>query len=153
MNHQTENFIIQSWSEHDVRTVYDMVVLLAHFEKEPDAVITTPEDYLEAFKNGLISGHLAKSEDGNIAGMTLFYETFSTWKGKMLYLEDFFVLQEFRNKGVGDLLFEAYVKEAKIRKCTSLKWQVLDWNDQAVRFYEKRGAEILKDWWTCRVIL
>jgi GNAT superfamily N-acetyltransferase len=148
-----EKFYVDAWTENEVQNVYDMVVLLAHFEKEPDAVITSPEDYKEAFKKGLISGHLAKTVDGKIIGMTLFYETFSTWKGKMLYLEDFFVLQEYRKNGVGDLLFDAYVKEAKIRKCTSLKWQVLDWNDQAVRFYEKRGAEILKDWWTCRVIL
>lgn len=140
---------IRSWGQDDLEIVRDFVVSLAIFEKEPEAVTATLSDYEQAFQADLISGHLAFLKDECI-GMTLFYETFSTWKGKILYLEDFIVKDEYRGLGIGQKLFDAYQQEASRRKCKVLKWQVLDWNEPAVRFYRKNGAEVDSQWWTCR---
>lgn len=150
---KNQHIFTKKWTESDIPTIYNLVCALAIFEKEPHAVTATVEDFRQAFTEGLIAGHIARDKNGHVTGMTLFYETFSTWKGKMLYLEDFFVLEEFRRQGIGDMLFEAYIQEAKMRHCTSLKWQVLDWNTPAIRFYEKYGASVQKEWLTCRIRL
>ncbi len=78
--------------------------------------------------------------------------TFSTWKGKMLYLEDFVVKEAFRKKGVGQVLWNKYIDIAKEKDCALVKWQVLDWNEPAVKFYEKNGATIEKEWWNGKII-
>ena len=152
-NKNSSQIAICIWSKIDIPVIYDLVVQLAIYEKGPEAVITTMEDYYVAYDNGIISGHIARLETGEVIGMTLFYEGFSTWKGKMLYLEDFFVLEKYRKLGIGKLLFEAYIDEAKSRNVSLLKWQVLDWNELAIRFYEKYDVQILTDWWTCRKLL
>lgn len=152
MNNQEQNISIREWTVKDIELVRNFVISLAIFEKEPDAVTATLEDYKNAFQSGLISGHLAFS-DHDCVGMTLFYETFSTWKGKMLYLEDFIVTEEYRSRGIGQRLFDAYQKEALSRACNCLKWQVLDWNENAIRFYKKNGADIEDQWWNCRKFL
>lgn len=149
MSENFQGLIIRKWEENDIDIVRNLVVELAIFEKEPAAVTATPQDYVAAFKSGLIAGHVAEN-NGKIVGMTLYYETFSTWKGKMLYLEDFIVKEEYRSLGIGQKLFDAYEADAKIRNCTTLKWQVLDWNKTAISFYEKNGADIQTEWWTCR---
>ena len=109
------------------------------------------QDYERAFDDGLISMLVAENENA-IVGMTLFYDTFSTWKGKMLYLEDFVVKAKFRSLGIGSLLFDATLTEAKKRGCALMKWQVLDWNTEATKFYIRKKAEIEKEWWNGRII-
>lgn len=135
----------------DLQAIRELVMELAIFEKSPESVTATDKDYEMAFDTGLIS-MLVAEKDNNIVGMTLYYDTFSTWRGKMLYLEDFVVKEAFRAQGIGDLLFDATVAEAKNRKCTMMKWQVLDWNSGAVKFYERKKAEIEKEWWNGKII-
>lgn len=147
------DFEILEWSKNDIPYVFEMVIQLAVYEKEPEAVIASRENYYQAYDEGIISGHLAKEKGGKIVGMTVFYEGFSTWKGKMLYLEDFFILSDFRSSGIGQRLFDAYVAEARKRNCTMLKWQVLDWNEPAIRFYKKNEVEFLSEWLTCRKLV
>jgi len=84
--------------------------------------------------------------------MTLYYMTFSTWKGKMLYLEDFVIKKGFRRLGIGQLLFDAFLETAREKGCKLTKWQVLDWNETALKFYEKNNAIIEKDWWNGKII-
>ena len=79
--------------------------------------------------------------------------TYSTWKGKMLYLEDFVVAQSHRRRGIGQLLFDAYKAEAIEKKAKLIKWQVLDWNEPAIAFYEKNGATIEKGWYNVKTFL
>jgi len=79
--------------------------------------------------------------------------SYSTWKGKMLYLEDFVVKETFRQKGVGQLLFDAYLAVAKEKKAVMVKWQVLDWNEPALNFYERNNAIIEKNWWSGKIFL
>ena len=85
--------------------------------------------------------------DGKIVGIIIYYMTYSTWKGKMLYLEDFVVNQQYRKLGIGQHLFDAFLKEAKDKGARLVKWQVLDWNEPALAFYKKNKAIIEKNWW------
>lgn len=143
--------IIRKAVKDDMSGIYELVKELAVYEEEPDAVKSTVQDYYKAFDDDLISAHVAE-EDGKIIGMALYYMTFSTWKGHMLYLEDFYVTGKFRSSGVGQKLFDAYIMEAKSRGCKMVKWEVLDWNTKAVKFYERNGATIEKQWWDGKII-
>jgi GNAT superfamily N-acetyltransferase len=91
--------------------------------------------------------------NGIVEGFALFYIRFSTWKGKRLYLEDFYVTEEIRGKGMGKLLFEAVLSEAKIRNVSGVQWQVLQWNEQAISFYKNYGATFDPEWINCSIDL
>lgn len=144
-------FQLRNAQRSDFPAILDLVKQLALYEKEPESVTSSITDYYQAFDNNLIGAHVAISKD-QIVGCTIFYETFSTWRGKMLYLEDFFVLSDFRRMGIGEQLFDAFIKEAKERDCKMVKWQVLDWNTPALDFYNKIGATIEKNWWNGKII-
>ena len=150
MENQNLRIVIRKATPADIDFMYEMVKELATFEREPDAVLTTLDEYYNAFENGLIDGHIAEV-DSLKAGMTLFYKTFSTWKGLTLYLEDFYVIPQYRQHGIGQLLFDAFLKSAKSMGCRQTKWQVLDWNEPAIRFYHKNGAVIEKEWWNGKI--
>lgn len=137
----------------DLTSVRDLVIELAVYEKEPDAVEATLEDYIRAFEDDLLKILIATDKNGECIGMCLGYITFSTWKGKMLYLEDFVVKENYRGAGVGLLLFEAYKCWATELECNLMKWQVLDWNEPAINFYKKQGALIETNWWSVRLFL
>ena len=77
----------------------------------------------------------------------------STWKGQALYLEDLIVTEEYRGKGIGKKLFEATIAEARKLKVTGMMWQVLDWNEPAIEFYKKYGAELDGEWINCSLNL
>jgi len=135
----------------DLNGIYQLVKELAVYEEESDAVKAKLEDYQKAFNENLISAHVADL-NGEIIGMALYYMTFSTWKGHMLYLEDFYVTDKHRSSGVGQRLFDAYLIEAKSRGCKMVKWEVIDWNTKAIKFYERNGATIEKQWWDGKII-
>lgn len=145
------HFVLRLAQVQDLPQVLDLVQGLADFEQESDAVTATINDYNLAFANDKIWVNLALVEN-NIIGFTLCYDTFSTWKGKMFYLEDFYVADNFRSKGIGQGLFDAFIKEAKNRECKLVKWQVLDWNTRAVHFYERNLATIEREWWNGKII-
>ena len=145
------NIVLRSANRSDMEAVLGLVRELAVFEKEPEAVKSTIDDYNSAFDSGLI-GSIAAFDKEVMVGMTLFYDTFSTWRGKMLYLEDFYVKPNYRGSGIGSKLFDAVIQEAKNRNCTMIKWQVLDWNSSAIDFYEAKGATIEKEWYNGKII-
>lgn len=144
--------IIRNGTNDDIDAIYNLVVELAVYEKEPDAVTATREQYRAHYEEGAFDFVVAET-GGQVVGMALFYPTYSTWKGKMMYLEDFVVSQAHRRKGIGELLFYAFLEEAKKRDCVLTKWEVLDWNTPAVNFYEKIGATIEKNWWDGKLYL
>ncbi|MEZ4910619.1 MAG: GNAT family N-acetyltransferase [Saprospiraceae bacterium] len=131
--------------------IYDFVKELAQYERAPDAVTTTLTEYELAFADGLIDGHLAKLGSSFVGG-TLFYMTFSTWKGKCMYLEDFYIKPDFRQYGIGQMLFDAYVRRSRECGAKMLKWQVLDWNMPALKFYAKNNAIIETEWWNGKIL-
>jgi len=133
----------------DLEAVRNLVVELAVFERAPDAVTATLEDYRQLFKQGLFQCIVAEKND-KIIGIALYYDTFSTWKGRMMYLEDLVVTQQYRGQGVGGQLFDAFIKKSREKGAVLAKWQVLDWNKNAIKFYEKRDAEIEKGWWNVK---
>ncbi len=136
----------------DIEGIYDLVKELAVYEKEPEAVTATLDDYYRDFADGYFDSHVAEYEN-QIIGMTVFYMTYSTWKGKMLYLEDFVIKSDFRQKGIGQLLFDAFIEEAKRQEARLVKWQVLHWNEPAIKFYEKNKALIEKEWYNGKLFL
>jgi GNAT superfamily N-acetyltransferase len=84
--------------------------------------------------------------DGKIEGFALYYIRFSTWKGSRLYLEDFYVTEQIRGNGIGKLLFETAIQEAKDLGFNGMNWQVLDWNQPAINFYNKYQSTIEAGW-------
>ena len=136
----------------DIPAIHTLVRELARYERAEDEFIATLEEYRTDFRNGLFHAMVAEV-DGKIIGMTLYYWTYSTWKGKMLYLEDFVILESHRRTGIGTLLFDAFLEEARNHGCKLVKWQVLDWNKPALDFYARYKATIEKEWWNGKLFL
>ena len=84
-------------------------------------------------------------------GFALYYIRFSTWKGQRLYLEDFIITEEMRGKGLGKMLFDQVLNEAKEKKLNGVQWQVLEWNETAINFYKKYDAVFDSEWLNCVV--
>ncbi|WP_235296788.1 GNAT family N-acetyltransferase [Portibacter marinus] len=137
--------------KEDMSAVHHLVQVLADYEKEGDAVNVDPKYYERCFEEKVFQVIVAEDQE-RIVGMVLYYMNFSTWKGKMMYLEDFVVLPEYRNQGVGSKLWEMWLKDSKAQGAKMVKWQVLDWNAEAIKFYERQGATIEKQWWNGKII-
>ena len=90
---------------------------------------------------------LVAQHQSEIIGMSFYFIRYSTWKGRFLFLEDFVVKEAYRNKGVGAMLFEETIRQAQILNVKGMIWQVLDWNQDAIRFYKKYKADISKEWY------
>lgn len=145
----TPAIVIRSAALRDVPAMYDLMFELAVYEKSPESVATTVAEYQTDFENGLFEGFVAEA-DGKVVGMTLFYMAYSSWKGKMLYLDDFVVTEAYRRFGIGQMLYDAFIEEARNRGCRMAKWQVLDWNEPAIQFYQKNEADIESGWYNVR---
>ncbi len=132
-------------------SVLSLIQELAVFEKEPNAVIVTLTELQQDFKNNLFECLVAENDAHEILGMALFYNRYSTWKGKTIHLEDLIVQQQYRGTGVGKALLDQVIDKAKKEKLRRVEWAVLDWNTNAIGFYEKVGAQILKDWYVVQL--
>jgi GNAT superfamily N-acetyltransferase len=143
----------------DCPRMLELVRELATFERSPDAVTVTLQHFIETGfgKNPVWSALVAleiNENEENIIGISLYYMRYSTWKGVMLYLEDLIVTESCRGKGIGKLLFDKTVEEARALKVVGMMWQVLDWNEPAITFYKKYGAEISGgEWLNCNLSL
>ncbi len=144
--------IIRKATLEDLPAIHGLVRELAIYEKAEEEFTATLSDYESDFKENIFEALVAEKED-RIVGMALYYMTYSTWKGKMLYLEDFVVNEALRRIGIGQQLFDAVLNEAKTKGCRLLKWQVLDWNEPAIGFYEKNKATIEKGWYNGKIFL
>ncbi len=148
-----DTFTIRQGTAADLPAVHDLVRELAIYEKAEEAFVATLKDYQRDFAAGIFETIVIEHDEAGVVGMALYYMTYSTWKGRMLYLEDFVVKNAYRRKGLGQLLFDAFLKEARRKECRLVKWQVLDWNEPAIRFYEKNRALIEKEWWNGKIFL
>lgn len=144
-------FTIAKATEKDIPGIFDCVKELALFEMAPEAVITNPVVYLEDWLKGWFEVLVAKSDD-RIVGIALYHPAYSSWKGRMMYLDDLIVTGSYRGLGIGKALLDAFITEAKKSNAVICKWQVLDWNKEAVGFYEKIGAELDKGWWNVKLM-
>lgn len=135
----------------DIPAIYNLVLLLAEYEKEKDSVTATIQDYQRDFEQGHFQA-LVALVDGKHIGMAFYYRSYSTWKGRMIYLDDLIVVEAWRRNGIGQMLFDAFLTEAKKWNTALVKWQVLDWNEPALKFYQKNKAMIETNWWNVKII-
>ena len=126
----------------DAATIYDFIVKLAIYEREPDAVTYAPTRLVEQMRQKPPPFSCLIAESGGEAlGFALYFFTYSTWEGQAtLYLEDFFVDDSSRGHGVGYALFRRLASIALERQCRRMDWAVLRWNQLAIDFYERLGA-------------
>src|SRR5690554_223788 len=130
----------------DEHQIMGLVHELALFEKTPDEVINTPEQLaIDLFEDNICQCFVYEIE-GTIRGIALYYISYSTWRGRCLYLEDLYIQPEFRRGGIGRLLFQKLIDEAKFLKVKRMDWQVLEWNQPAIKFYEKLEATLDPEW-------
>lgn len=145
--------IIREARRADCPQMFALVKELAAFERAADEVSLSLEAFTESGfgKEPVWWAFVAEDDRDQIVGMALYYIRFSTWKGKRMYLEDIIVTQASRGQGIGKRLFERCIQEAQTRGYSGMTWQVLDWNERAIRFYEKYGARISGEWLTCQL--
>jgi GNAT superfamily N-acetyltransferase len=139
-------FGIREAQKGDELAIMQLIKALALYEKAPEQVSNTAEELGKHLFDERICDALVVEMDERIVGFALFYTNYSTWKGKCLYLEDFFVLPEFRGDGIGSQLFDAVVQIAHERGVRRMDWQVLEWNEPALNFYRKKNAVLDPEW-------
>lgn len=144
---------IRSATPADVPVVLELIRALAEYEREPDAVVATEADLLrDGFGSAPLFRVLMAEWDGEPVGFALYVFTYSTWRGRpCLYLEDLFVKPEFRKRRIGISLMKRLAQIAMDERCERFVWEVLDWNEPSIRFYESLGAEILREWLNVRM--
>ena len=142
------SFILRQGEKKDAQAILNLIKELAVFEKLPNEVEITVDNLI---KDGFSSNpkfktFVAQEVGGTLIGMALFYERYSTWKGTVIHLEDLIVTEAKRNIGAGKALYSAVLKYASDNNCKRVVWDVLDWNTNAINFYEGTGAKVLEDW-------
>jgi GNAT superfamily N-acetyltransferase len=144
---------IRPAKSEDVETIFQLIQALAEYEKLSHQVTGTVAQLHEHLFgiHPCVEAILADHQ-GQPIGFALFFTNYSTFLTKPgIYLEDLFVMPEYRSKGIGKAILSALARLALERDCGRLEWSVLDWNEPAIAFYERIGATILPDWRTCRV--
>jgi GNAT superfamily N-acetyltransferase len=126
----------------DCNRLLELIQELADYEKAPNEVTVSLEHFTE-------SGF--GETEGMIQGFALYYIRYSTWKGQRMYLEDIIVTEAMRGKGVGKLLFDRLIEEAKDKSLQGISWQVLEWNEPAINFYKKYNANFDPEWVNCSI--
>lgn len=143
---------IRVGQKEDMASVLKLIQELADFEKEPDAVIITVEDLIrdgfgeQPLFHVFVAETDSNSNNKEIVGIAFYYYRYSTWKGKIIHLEDLVVKQDRRGEGIGYALYSEIMKQAQRDNVKRIDWNVLDWNTPAIDFYEKTGAKVLKEW-------
>ena len=138
--------------KEDCPRLLELVQELATYEKAPTEVTVTLDHFVESgFGKNPVWWTFVAEADGVVQGFALYYIRYSTWKGQAMYLEDILVTNEMRGKGIGKLLFDRLIVEAKEKKFNRIIWQVLDWNEPAINFYKKYNADFDDGWLNCSI--
>ncbi len=145
------DIIIRNAEKKDCIRLMELIHQLAVYERAPEEVIVTLEHFEESgFGENSVWQAFVAEVDEIVHGFALYYIRYSTWKGQRMYLEDFLVNDELRGRGIGKLLFDKLIEEAKEKKYSGIVWQVLDWNEPAINFYKKyEGVNFDKGWVNC----
>jgi len=147
------NMRIRIATGNDAEAIHKLIHGLAEYEREPQAVEVTPETLRAQMASARPPFECLIAEcDGQPAGFALYFQNYSTWKGKPgMYLEDLFVRPEFRSHGLGKALLVRLAQVCVERGYGRFEWAVLDWNEPAIGFYEKLGAVPMNEWTTMRL--
>jgi len=141
------NLNIRTAVAGDCPRILELINELAVYERAPEEVTVTLEHFIDAgFGQNPVWKAFVAEVDGSIVGFALYYTRYSTWKGCRLYLEDFIVTEHYRGKGIGKVLFEKVIEETKNGNYCGMVWQVLDWNEPAINFYNKYKAQLEEGW-------
>ena len=142
--------IIRPGKKSDIPQVFELIKELAEYEKALDKVSNTVEKLEEdGFGPNPVYELFVAEIENNIVGIALTYYRFSTWRGKVMYLEDLIVKEHMRRKGIGKKLFDMVLDHAKVTSCVGLSLQVLDWNNLGINFYKKYNMEFDDEWINC----
>ncbi|MDE3235154.1 MAG: GNAT family N-acetyltransferase [Bacteroidota bacterium] len=148
------NIQIRKAEKKDCARLLELVKELAVYEKAPEEVTVSLEHFEESgFGENPVWWAFVAEENNTILGFALYYIRYSTWKGQRMYLEDILVTEEARGEGIGKLLFDQLVKEAKEKDFNGITWQVLEWNEPAINFYKKFNAAFDAEWINCSIDL
>ena len=148
------NIKIRKAVREDCKPLLNLIYELAVYERAPHELTVTLEHFEESgFGEHPVWWGFVAEEENTIIGFVLYYIRYSTWKGQRMYLEDFLVTEKARGKGVGKLLFDKLIEEAKEKKFQGIVWQVLEWNEPAINFYKKYNAKFDREWINCSIEL
>ena len=139
--------------KEDCQQMMQLINELAKYEKAPEEVTVNFDHFVESgFGEKPVWWAFVAEVDKIVVGFALYYVRYSTWKGQRLYLEDILVTEPFRGKGIGKLLFDRLIEEAKEKKFSGMAWQVLEWNKTAINFYKKYdGVNFDNEWVNCNL--
>lgn len=153
------NIQIRRAVKEDCQHLLELIDELAAYEKAPQEVTVTLEHFMESGFGAdpvwwaFVAVDHVDGKEGKPVAFALYYIRYSTWKGQRMYLEDILVTEKFRGKGIGGLLFDRLIQEAKERKLHGISWQVLDWNEPAIGFYKKYNASFDAGWVNCSIFV
>lgn len=138
---------IEPIQEKDFEELVSLFQEFAIFEKLPEMMVNSVEKMKEEKEH--FHGFVARDENDKLLGYVTYFFAYYTWVGKSLYMDDLYVREMYRGKGVGSVLINRVISFAKEQKCNRLRWQVSNWNHPAISFYESLGAEINKTEMNC----
>ena len=146
--------IIRRAVKDDCPRLLELVQELATYERAPGEVTVTLDHFIESgFGTQPVWWAFVAEVDESVVGFALYYIRYSTWKGQAMYLEDILITNEMRGKGIGKLLFDRLIEEARDKKFNRIIWQVLDWNEPAINFYKKYNADFDASWINCSIYI
>ncbi len=146
---------IRKAQQSDFQQAHELIKELAEYEKAAHEVQLPLNEFV---KDGTADPpafhlHVAVNEEQQVVAMALYYIIYSTWKGKIVYLDDLVVTEKYRRSGLGSRLMKEVIRFAIAQQARQLRWHVLDWNEPAINLYKKMGAKIESDWDTCKMTL
>jgi GNAT superfamily N-acetyltransferase len=148
------DILIRRAVAEDCPRILELIQELAVYEKAPAEVTVTLSHFQESgFGKLPVWWAFVAEKNGIVQGFALYYIRYSTWKGQRMYLEDLLVTEELRGKGIGTLLFDELIKEAKAKGFNGITWQVLEWNKPAINFYKKLNASFDPEWVNCAIVV
>lgn len=131
---------IRPIKETDYEELISMFKEFAAFQKMPDKMINSVEKMTA--ESNYLTGFVVENDSGELIGYATYFYAYYTWIGKSLYMDDLYVKPEYRRKGLGQKLIESVINKAKTDNCKKVRWQVSDWNQNAIDFYKSIGAKV-----------
>ena len=141
---------IKNIEENDFEELVALFLEFATFQNQPEKMKNSVEKMIS--EKDFLHGFTARDEDDRIIGYATFFFAYYTWVGKSLYMDDLYIKEQYRGKGIGTLLINTVIKHAEKEKCDRLRWQVSEWNKPAISFYKSLAAKIDETEKNCDII-